>query len=210
LGYRTDGKLIDETTKYNWGPTNGYKYSKHLAEMEILEGVNRGLNAVILNPSVIIGPGDLYVHGGQLVRDIARKRIPAYSAGGMNIVGVRDVVAGHIAAASHGKSGERYILGHKNLTHKQVFAFVADVLDKPAPVIRSPIILTRFIARTSDLVGAITGKQPWITSELISGLGMKNWYSIDKAIHELGFSPTSLEDAVRDSYEWYKRHGMLQ
>jgi dihydroflavonol-4-reductase len=209
LGYRIDGKLIDETTSYNWEPSVGYKYSKHLAEMEILEGVSRGLNAVIVNPSVIIGPGDLYVHGGQLVRDIARKRIPAYSAGGTNIVGVRDVVAGHIAAARHGKSGERYILGNKNLTHKQVFALVAAVLHKPAPVIKSPVIVTKFIARTLDLIGTVTGKQPWITSELISGLGKNNWYTIDKAVHELGFSPTSLEDAVLDSYEWYKKHGML-
>jgi dihydroflavonol-4-reductase len=210
LGYRTDGGLIDEATTYNWGSAVGYKYSKHLAETEVLEGVKKGLDAVIVNPTVIIGPGDVYMHGGQLVRDIARRRIPAYSAGGMNIVGVRDVVAGHIAAAERGKSGERYILGNRNMTHQQVFAFVAGVLGKPAPKIKSPVVITKAIARIFDFIGTVTHKQPWITSELISGLGMYNWYSTDKAVRQLGYSPSSLEDAVMESYRWYIRNGMLK
>jgi dihydroflavonol-4-reductase len=210
LGYRTDGELINESTNYNWGTNIGYKYSKHLGEIEVLEGVKKGLNAVIVNPTVIIGPGDVYVHGGQLVRDIARRRIPAYSAGGMNIVSVRDVVSGHIAAAERGKTGERYILGNKNVTHKQAFAFIAGVLGKPAPKIKSPVVFTKTIARAFDVIGTITQKQPWITSELVSGLGKYNWYSIDKAIRQLGYSTSCLEDDVMDSYLWYQKHGMLK
>jgi dihydroflavonol-4-reductase len=209
LGYRTDDGLIDETTTYNWGSAIGYKYSKHLAELEILEGVKKGLNASIVNPTVIIGPGDLYIHGGQMVRDIARRRIPAYSAGGMNLVGVRDVVIGHIAAAERGKPGERYILGNRNMTHQEAFAFVAGVLQKPAPKIKSPILLTKAIAHAFDAIGAITGKQPWITSELISGIGKCNWYSIDKAVRQLGYSTSPLEDDVKETYQWYKKHGMV-
>ncbi|MFI5251088.1 MAG: SDR family oxidoreductase [Bacteroidota bacterium] len=209
LGYRTDGELINESTSYNWGSAVGYKYSKHLSEMEILSGVARGLNAVIVNPTVIIGPGDIYIHGGQLVRDLARRKIPAYSAGGMNLVSVHDVVTGHIAAAEKGIVGERYILGGKNFTHKDAFKLIANAVEKPAPFIRAPVMLTKSIARMFDALGAITGKEPWITSELISGLGGYNWYSIDKAKKGLGYSPSSLEGVIRETYEWYKKIGKL-
>jgi nucleoside-diphosphate-sugar epimerase len=96
------------------------------------------------------------------------------------------------------------------MTHQQAFTFVAGVLGKPAPKVKSPVVITKAIARIFDLVGAVTHKQPWITSELISGLGMYNWYSIDKAVRQLGYSPSSLEDAVTESYRWYIKNGMLK
>ncbi|HZY10139.1 MAG TPA: NAD-dependent epimerase/dehydratase family protein, partial [Bacteroidota bacterium] len=105
LGFRTDGQLIDENTVYNWGTKIGYKYSKHLAELEVFKGIEKGLNAVIVNPSVVVGPRDIYIHGGQIIRDIKRRTIPVYIEGGMNIVNVCDVVAGHIAAAKLGRTG---------------------------------------------------------------------------------------------------------
>jgi dihydroflavonol-4-reductase len=63
IGYRTDGGIIDEETSYNWGKSIVYRYTKHLAELEVLRGVDRGLRAIIVNPSIVIGPGDRNVHG---------------------------------------------------------------------------------------------------------------------------------------------------
>ena len=208
LGFRTDRKLIDETTAYNWGSNIGYKYSKHLAELEILEGVGRGLNAVLVNPTVVVGPGDLNMHGGALVCDIARGNIPAYSSGGMNLVSIQSVVAGHLAAAERGLPGERYILGGTNFTHKEAFGFIANVLRKSSPRFWSPVFVTKSVARVLDAVGRITGKEPWITSELVSGLGLFNWYSCAKAHQELGYLPTSLEEAILEAYNWYSSNGM--
>jgi len=209
LGYRTDGQLIDETTQYNWARTDGYRYSKHLSELAVLEGVSRSLNATIVNPSVIIGPRDAYVHGGQIVRDIKKGIIPAYVEGGMNIVGVKDVVAGHLAAATKGRSGERYILGGINLTHKEVFELAARVLNGRAPKIKAPTWGAKAIARTFDFIGTITRTQPWITSDLIAGIGKLNWYSIEKAKHELDYEPTSIEDSMKEAYEWYRGNNVL-
>lgn len=209
LGYRTDGELIDETTPFNWDKRITYKYSKHLAELEVLNGVGRGLNASIVNPSVIIGPRDLYMHGGQIVLDIASGRVPAYVAGGMNIVSVHDVVNGHLAAAVHGRPGERYILGGMNLTHKEVFALTADVLNAWSPRIKAPLWLVKAVAGTCDLIGIVSKRQPWITPELISGVGMNNWYCMEKGVMELGYRPTSVQLAIRESFDWYKEHGMI-
>jgi len=209
LGYRTDGKLIDESTAYNWGRNIGYKYSKHLAELEILKGVEKGLNATMVNPTVIIGPRDAYVHGGQIVRDVKRGLVPAYVAGGTNIVSVHDVVAGHIAAENLGRPGKRYILGGSNLTHKEVFALAAAVLNGRAPFFKAPIWTVKSIAKLFDFIGDVTNIQPWITSELISGVGTCQWYSIEKAQQELGYRPAPIEDAMREAHEWYVENGIM-
>lgn len=208
LGFTTDTSLIDESTPFNWDEHITYKYSKHLAELEALRGADAGLNATIVNPTVVIGPRDVNLHGGQLVRDLARGRVPAYVAGGMNIVGVHDVVKGHIAAASKGKQGGRYILGGVNLSHKDVFTLVAKVLNVKPPRFQAPVLGVKLLANVCDLIAAVTSTEPWISSELISGIGMNNWSSIEKAKRELGYSPGSVEEAIRDAYDWYENHGM--
>lgn len=209
LGYRTDRQLIDENTPYNWGSHIGYKYSKHLAELEVLQGVEKGLNATIVNPSIVVGPRDIHFHGGQIVRDIKRGRIPVYVDGGMNIVSVHDVVVGHLAAAERGRNGERYILGGLNLTHKQVFDAAARVLHGKAPRFKVPLWVASELARTFELIGNMMNTKPWITSDLLAGMGMRNWYSIEKANQELGYDPSPVEDAVRQAYEWYAENGLM-
>jgi dihydroflavonol-4-reductase len=119
-------------------------------------------------------------------------------------------VRGHLAAARRGKAGERYIIGGTNLTHKDVFALVARVLDTSTPRFKAPVWSVRALARVCDAFGAVTGKEPWINSELISGLGMNNWYSIAKARRDLGYEPSPIEPAIRETYEWYKQYGMLK
>ena len=209
LGYRTDAQLIDETTEYNWGRSIGYRYTKHLAELEVLRGVSKGLHAVILNPSIIIGQRDVYVHGGVIVREIKRGRIPVYLHGGMNVVSVHDVVSGHLAAAERGRAGERYILAGTNFTHKEVFDLAAKVTGGRAPNVRIPVRLVQIIARISDMVAGLWGKQPWISPDLLSGAGRNQWYSVSKAERELEFHPSLIEGAMREAYEWYRQHGMV-
>ena len=190
LGYRSDGRLIDETTEFNWDPRVTYKYSKHLGELEVFSGVARGLHAAIVNPTVVIGPRDAYIHGGQIVRDTKRGRIPIYVEGGMNVVSVHDIVAGHIAAASAGRSGERYILGGSNLTHLEVFSLAAKVLGVRPPFVKIPVWGAKALGAICDIYGDITKRQPWITSDLISGIGKFNWYSSEKAERELHIGRT--------------------
>jgi dihydroflavonol-4-reductase len=209
LGWRDDGGLVDESVPFNWPPSLTYRYSKHLGEMEVLAAARRGLDAVVVNPSVIVGPGDRYVHGGQYVRDASRGKLFAYPIGGVNMVAVSDVVAGHIAAAERGRAGQRYILGGVNLTHREAFALVASVVGGRGPKLPVPRAGVLAIAAAAELLAALTRTAPIITRDLVAGVGRYQWYSIARARAELGYNPVSLEKSLRDAYIWYRDNNLL-
>lgn len=210
IGHPATGMLADESTPFNWqNVDNGYKNSKHLAEAEVLKGVERGLDAVMVNPGVVIGPGDVHFNGGKIIRAVKKHQAVVYIKGGMNIVFVGDVVAGHISAAQNGRTGERYILGGENLTHKQAFQITAEVVGGIVPRIRMPIPFLKLAGKFFDLAGAIMNKEPFVTSELFSGAGFYNWYSSAKAQRELHYTITPFREAVEKTYLWYRTNQLL-
>jgi dihydroflavonol-4-reductase len=210
LGHRTDGQLIDESAPYDWGTRIAYRYTKHLAEREVLKGVERGLDAVIVNPTVVVGQRDLHFHGGNIIRRVAKKQIPVYVEGGLNVVSVDDVVRGIIAAVERGRTGERYILGSENVTHTEFLEKIARVVETKPPRRRVPSWLTRIAGRAADLLGAIGNFEPPFSSDLTSSVGIFHWYSIAKAQQELWYSPTPVETGIRRAYEWYVANGLLK
>lgn len=210
LGHPVDGLLADETNAFNWdGSVAGYKRSKYEGELEIRQGIERGLDAVIVNPAVVIGPGDIHFNGGDFIRSVARGFVPFYIHGGGNIAFVEDVVRGHINAAEKGRTGERYILGGENLTHRQIFQTIAQIIGKPAPRIPIPVAVVKAAARILDMIGTVIGKKPLLTPELVAGAGLHNWYSTAKAERELGYTITPFRTAVQRTYDWYKSEGLL-
>ncbi len=210
LGYPADGALADEETAFNWHNLGGgYKSSKHLAEMEIEKAVNRGLDAVMVNPAVVIGPGDIHFNGGSIIRSVKKGFVPFYIKGGMNVVLVDDVVNAHIAAATKGSTGERYIAGGENLTHQQIFGITAEIVGGRAPRYKLPVPLLKLAARGFDFAGALLHKEPLISSELSSAAGLYNWYSSAKAQRELGYQFTPFREAVTKTYQWYCKQGLL-
>ncbi len=210
IGHPANGTLADETTPFNWeGVDSGYKNSKHMAENEITKGVERGLDAVMVNPAVVIGPGDIHFNGGKIIRSVKKHQALFYIKGGMNIVFVADVAAGHISAALKGRTGERYILGGENLTHKQAFQITAEVVGGIVPRMQMPISLLKLAGKFFDLAGSIMNKEPFVTSELFSGAGLCNWYSSEKAQRELSYTITPFRDAVEKTYHWYYSNHLL-
>ncbi len=210
VGFRSDGQLADETTEFNWQPYDiGYRISKFRAEQEVWHGIKRGLPAVILNPSTVIGPRDIHFHGGQLIRDVFRKRIFYYMKGGMNIVYIDDVVSGHLEALDRGRIGERYILAGENLTYKDVFTTTAEVVGGIRPFIRLPIPGVKLIASAAEAISTFTGRRPWVSRELVAGMEVRNWFSSEKARRELGYSITPFKEAIASTFDWYRRKGLL-
>jgi dihydroflavonol-4-reductase len=204
------GSSADEESPYNWqNHNNGYKQSKHLAEAAVMDGVRRGLNAVIVNPGVVIGPGDTAFNGGMIIRTVAQGLALFYPKGGMNVVYVGDVVEGQIAAALRGVPGERYILGGENVTHRQAFSITAEIVGARAPFLPVPLTAVTLGARLFDLWGTLTRREPLLTSELISGAGLFNWYNSGKAVRELAYSITPFRDAVAKTYAWYTEKNLL-
>lgn len=209
LGHPSPGEIATELTAYNRGLHTGYKLSKHLAEKEVLAGVEKGLNAVIVNPSVVIGERDIRMHGGQLLREARRGLLPFYLAGGMNIAYVGDVVRGHISAAMKGRTGERYILGGHNLTHKEIFRRVAQLVGGRPPFAKLPTPLLRFGTIVIERVCDVVGIEPLISSDMVAEAGMYNWFSSEKAKQELDYTVTSFDKTILAAYRWYKENGIL-
>ncbi|HET6271589.1 MAG TPA: SDR family oxidoreductase [Bacteroidota bacterium] len=209
IGFTPEGTLASEDTPYNWGGTTGYKYSKFVAEQEVQAGVAKGLRAVIVNPTVVVGERDIHFHGGQLVVDIKRGRVPFFIKGGMNVVYVGDVVKGEIQAALKGRTGERYILGGENLTHKDIFQRTAAIVGGRAPITELPIPILKGAAAAVELVATLINRRPWLTRDLVAGAGRRNWFTTEKAIHELGHTATSFDATIRMAHEWYRDNGFL-
>jgi len=209
IGYPETGELATEETPFNQEQHSGYKLSKHLAEKEVIAGVARGLNAVIVNPSVVMGERDLHLHGGQLIIEIKNGRVPFYIDGGMSVVYVGDVANGHILAAQKGRRGERYILAGNNMTHKDIFRRTAKLVGGRSPFAKLPISLLRLGAAVIERLCNAIGTEPIVSSDLVAGAGLFHWFSSEKATRELGYSITSFDEAILAAYGWYRENGFL-
>ena len=209
IGPAPAGELASEQTIYGWGTASGYRYTKYLAEQEVYVGVSRGLDAVIVNPSVIVGERDIHFHGGQMIREVKRGFVPFYIQGGMNVVYVGDVVQGHIEAALRGRTGERYILSGENLTHKEIFKRTAALINGRAPFAEIPIPVLRAGAVVIERISRFLGIEPLVTPDLVSGAGRHNWFTCEKAQRELGYQVTSFDQTILAAYNWYTSNGLL-
>jgi len=209
IGTPPPGEEADETLQADRVHARGYKLSKILAEDEIQDGVSRGLRAVIVNPSVIIGERDTRFHAGQLIRDIKKGRIPFYVEGGMNIVYVGDVAAGMMAAAGLGRTGERYILAGENQTHEQIFRRTAALIGGRPPLARFPLPLLSGLGGVVELVSGLLGVEPLLTRDLAAVAGRYHWFTAAKAENELAFKATPFDRTILAAYEWYRDNGYL-
>jgi dihydroflavonol-4-reductase len=210
VGFPENGSLADETLRFNWEPYDvGYRNSKHHAEKEILRAVKQGLDAVMVNPTVIIGPRDIHFHGGQLIRDIHRKKIFYYVRGGMSVVYVDDVVRGHLLAERHGRTGERYILSGENLSHREIISTTASVVGGIEPLFRMPQGLVTAVTVAAESVAGILNRRPWVTRELLAGSSLNYHFSCRKAQEELGYAFTPFREAVERTFKWYVDQGLL-
>ncbi len=210
IGFLEQGNWADETNIFNWEPYDvGYRISKHRAEQEVLKGVRLGLPAVIVNPSIVIGPRDIHFNGGQIIRDIYKKRIFFYIDGGMNLVHVHDVVRGSLAAAQKGRIGERYILCGENLQIRDVFRITAEVVRGIVPRIKLSDSVVRLVAGLPEMIGNLSNTKPWLTRELVARPGTAYYFSCAKAQRELGYAVTPFRKGVEEAFAWYKDNKFL-
>jgi dihydroflavonol-4-reductase len=205
------GHLLDESATFNLPPARfPYGHSKLLAEEVVREFVGRGLEVVIVNPTIILGPRDLNFVSGSLVREVYRRHVPVIPPGGVNYIDVADVVAGHIAAAERGRVGERYILGGHNLTHSQAITIIAQVVGVPPPRLRLPRLLVGPLAVAVDLFNRIWPGEPLVDGNQIRLLKHILFFDGSKAQRELGLGPpTPFQASVERTFQWYRANGYL-
>lgn len=203
LGSRKNGKYIDENTAWetNINPSN-YSTSKHLAEMEVWRGIEEGLNAVIVNPSTIIGPGDWSDGSPALIRQLD-EGLRFYTEGSSGFVDVRDVVDVMVRLMEADINREQYLISSENISFKSLFNMIAEELNKKKPDIKAGSFLTKIVWRTEKFKSKITGKEPVITKESAKMAHEKDRFSNQKIKEELGKEFNPVEDAIKYTCEKY-------
>jgi len=210
LGIPPDGRPGTESTPVRLEEmVNHYKRSKFLAEREAEAAAARGVPVVIVNPSAPVGPWDWKpTPTGRMLVDYLRGRMFAYLDTGLNLVHVRDVARGHIAAAERGRVGERYILGHAegNLRLGEIFARLAALTGVPAPRWRLPHAAALALATLFEAVARVTGREPLASRTAVAMARKRMFFDPGKAVRELGLPQTPVDEALRDAVAWFREH----
>jgi dihydroflavonol-4-reductase len=211
IGVRAGGVPADETYQSPPRALIGvYKQTKLMAEEEARQAFAAGQDVVIVNPSTPVGPWDAKpTPTGEIVLRFLRGRMPAYVDTGLNLIDVRDVAAGHIAAYERGLAGERYILGNENLTLRAVLERLARIAGRRAPRLRLPRIIPLAYAGLGEFVLARVGIAPDVPFESVRMAKQRMFYDSTKAVRELGLPQSSVTTALADAVRWFTEHGYL-
>ncbi len=212
LATAQQGRPSDETTPVDIDDMIGhYKRSKYLAEEAVRAMVEEeGLPAVIVNPSMPVGPRDIKpTPTGRMIVEAASGRMPAFVETGLNTVHVDDVAEGHLLAFQRGTVGERYVLGGHNVSLGEILAVIAQMQGRRPPRVRLPHGMITPIAHAAEALARVSGREPFVTVDGVRMARKTMFYSSEKAERELGYRPRPVEDALRDALRWFAEHGYL-
>ena len=204
---------VDETAPLAEHEAIGaYKASKVAAERLVEAMVaERGLPAVIVNPSTPIGPRDVKpTPTGRVVVEAATGRIPAFVDTGLNLVHVDDVAQGHVAALERGKVGERYILGGQNVHLSDMLAAIAGLLGRRPPRIRMPRSAIVPLAVTAETIARFTGREPLVTLDALRMSKYRMFFTTAKAERDLGMTARPFTQALADAIGWFRGAGYIK
>jgi dihydroflavonol-4-reductase len=205
------GTLPNEDTRVTLGEMIGhYKRSKFLAEQVVLEAAVSGVPVVIVNPTAPLGPWDWKpTPTGRIILDFLKGKMPAYVDTGLNVAAVEDIATGHLLASEKGRIGERYILGARNMTLKQILEALSNITGRPAPRVRLPHAVAMAAGYADQLFSRLAGREPQIPVEGVKMSRHRMFVESDKAARELGYRPGPVEAALERAVAWYEEHGYL-
>lgn len=189
-----------------------YKRSKVVAERIVEQMVaERGLPAVIVNPSTPIGPRDVRpTPTGRILVEAASGRMPAFVDTGLNLVHVDDVAEGHVAALERGKAGRRYILGGQDVTLRALLGDIASLCGRKPPRVDLPLGPLFPIAWCAEAIAQLTGREPMLTRDALRMSRHHMYFSSKRAEQELGYSARPYGQAIADALMWFRSEGMIR
>lgn len=196
LGRAEKGESATEKTPWKDSDKDSpYSISKYQSEMEVWRGIAEGLNAVIVNPSVILGPGD-WTKGSPSFFGMMAKGMKFYSQGMNGYVYVRDVTRAMMELMDSNISGERFVLNGEDLTYLEFFNMMAKSLGKPFPSVEAKPWMMNLAWRGAYLKGIFTGKAPELTKSTARSFMSFHSYSSEKLVKALNFEYTALQKAI--------------
>ena len=185
-----------------------YDLSKASAELEIRKGIENGLNAIIVNPTAIIGPYDYRPsHFGDALLTLARGKFPALVNGGFDWVDARDVTAGAIQAEKKAPRGAKYLLSGHWKSVKELAELVEEITGIQTPRFVCPMWLAPIGTPFFTGFARATGKRPLYTSVSLKALCSNHSISHQKATDELGYHTRPFRDTIIDTMHWFKENG---
>jgi dihydroflavonol-4-reductase len=205
IGLPPHGEVADETTDWLPGRIDTvYAVTKREAEHAVLAEAD-ALDVVVVNPTFMIGSYDPRPTSGRLLLPLLSGPAVFYPRrGGNNFIAVRDAVAGTIAAMARGRRGERYILGHANMTYRELLARGLAVLARRPLMVPLPKGMAELAGRLLEAGGRISRAEPALTVPLARLAFADHYYDSSKAIRELGLPQTPIDEALREALVWLR------
>jgi dihydroflavonol-4-reductase len=197
-------KISDETYLTAPGDHSSYVISKYKSELEVWRGMNEGLNAIIVNPSIIIGPGNWHRGSGKLFQQVW-SGLRYYPEGTLGFVDVRDVVKAMICLMNGQFSGEKYLISSENLSYKEILEMIARALGKPLPFKVPGSLMINILCWLDRMRSMLTGKERYITRELVAAANEKRYFSNKKIIKATGIKFIPVNDAIIDTSRLFLR-----
>jgi nucleoside-diphosphate-sugar epimerase len=185
-----------------------YSRSKAAAEEAVRRGIERGLDAVILNPANVVGPYDDH-NWSRLIRMVSEERLPGVPPGSGAFCHSREVARAHLAACERGTCGDNYILAGVNASYLEFVQTIAREVGARVPTRTTPAAVLKTVGRVSQWLSAVTRREPDITPEGAHMVCSHKVCNTDKAERELGYTPTDLETMVRDCADWLRSEGRI-
>jgi len=200
LGRTEDGEWVTEETA--WIPEKkhtGYSISKFHSEMEIWRGVYEGLEAVVLNPSVILGPGD-WDNGSPVFYKQIHQGMPFFTRGGTGFVDIRDVCKAMLLLSDEQNWGKaknnRYLISGSNHTYQELFTAIARSIGKKPPRIRATRSMMEAAWRLNGLISLLTRREPLVTRDSVMGACKMTWFDGSKITRLFALEYTPFEESI--------------
>jgi nucleoside-diphosphate-sugar epimerase len=207
-GFR-NGRIREDSPRTAATDWINYVRSKHKAEEAVLEAAARGrIDAVILNPAHILGPGDRR-NWSRMIRMVNDGTLFAAPPGGGNFCDVREVARAHVQAYHSGRNREKYLLGGEYATFVDVVKWTGEVLGRRAPRRAAPAWIMKAWALAHTAFAALSGREPDITPESAAMVSYHMACDSEKARRELNYRFTPVRTLIEDTAEWMKRKGLL-
>lgn len=204
--------MVDESFTFNVKPERFvYGHSKYLAEEIVFDAIKKGLPAVIVNPTTVIGPRDIRkVSSGVVVEIVNHCTPPLIPPGGTNVVPICDAAQGHIEASLKGEFGQRYILGGENMTHLQFYQTIADVVGCGMKLKVMSRWLVSLTAGLTDLFQPQTSGPVPLTGDRLRLESQTFYFESSKARQIFNMPETPLRITIGRTYEWYEEMGEFE
>ena len=203
LGRATTADVVTEETHFQTSSKNSmYSTTKYEAEKEVWRGIAEGLNAVIVNPSIVVGPGD-WTKGSPQVFQTMWKGLKFYTIGMNGFIDVNDVVKAMIMLMDGKVSGERFILSTENVPYKQFFEWMAAEMNLPAPKYKAGLLLSGIGWRVLKLKSLLTGKRSSITQETAKTANTVYQYSNEKLLNNTAIQLTPVDQSIANTVKLF-------